>query len=178
MEINAILLPILRMVRNALERALRKGWAIDPLRDIKKMKKLVGGMTQVDYVTLCQTVFGEARGESRLGRIGIVHAILNRVEKKSWYGKSVKAVCLKDQQFSCWLKDDPNSAKAKGMSWYNANDLLIYRDVNQALSWWADGIDITKGATHYHTTSVHPFWSKGKDPITQIGVHKYYKNID
>lgn len=38
-------------------------------------------------------------------------------------------------------------------------------------------IDITEGATHYHTTNVSPYWanSRGMAKVTTVGTHIFYK---
>jgi len=60
----------------------------------------------VEY--MARTLWGEARGESEEGQVAVGHVIKNRVEKKTWYGKTIKDVCLKKWQFSCWNENDPN----------------------------------------------------------------------
>ena len=39
-------------------------------------------------------------------------------------------------------------------------------------------VDETKGATHYHTQDIHPYWAKDKDPCYVVGNHVFYNNID
>jgi hypothetical protein len=57
------------------------------------------------------TVYGEARGENRAGRIAVATVILERVEHRDWDGKTIEDVCLWPYQFSCYLPKDPNRAK-------------------------------------------------------------------
>ncbi|MFH2011697.1 MAG: cell wall hydrolase [Pseudomonadota bacterium] len=54
------------------------------------------------------TIFAEARGEPREGRIGVGSTILERVDHRDWDGETIKSVCLWPYQFSCYLPDDPN----------------------------------------------------------------------
>jgi len=35
--------------------------------------------------------------------------------------------------------------------------------------------DITKKATHYHNTSVDPYWVGGMNLVAQIGNHIFYR---
>ena len=67
----------------------------------------------VDIDTLARTIYGEARGESRQGKIAVACVILNRVKRKKMCGwreingykvATVAATCLKPWQFSCWNK--------------------------------------------------------------------------
>ena len=54
------------------------------------------------------TIFAEARGEPREGRIGVGSTILNRVDHRDWDGTTIMSVCLWPYQFSCYLPGDPN----------------------------------------------------------------------
>ena len=54
------------------------------------------------------TMWAEARGESREGKIAVGTVILERVDHRSWDGNTVQEVCLYPYQFSCYLKSDPN----------------------------------------------------------------------
>lgn len=63
---------------------------------------------QDDEQIFALTLYGEARGESREGRIAVGTVILNRVDRRGWMGRTIKEVCLKPYQFSCFLPDDPN----------------------------------------------------------------------
>ena len=57
------------------------------------------------------TIYGEARGESRDGKIAVGSVILERVDHRDWDGKTIKEVCLMPYQFSCYLPADPNYYK-------------------------------------------------------------------
>ena len=35
--------------------------------------------------------------------------------------------------------------------------------------------DVTNGATHYHSVSVQPYWSKSMKVTAKIGNHIFYK---
>jgi hypothetical protein len=59
------------------------------------------------------TIYGEARGESRAGRIAVGTVILERAEHRGWDGKTIEEVCLWPYQFSCYLPSDPNRATLK-----------------------------------------------------------------
>ena len=59
---------------------------------------------------LARTIVGEARGEGHTGMVAVANVVMNRVAKPSWWGRTVKDVCLKPYQFSCWNVGDPNRA--------------------------------------------------------------------
>jgi len=54
------------------------------------------------------TIYAEARGETREGRIAVGTVILERVDHRSWDGKTIEEVCLWPYQFSCFLPNDRN----------------------------------------------------------------------
>lgn len=54
------------------------------------------------------TIYGEARGETKAGKIAVCSVILERVDHRNWDGKTIQEVCLWPYQFSCFLPDDPN----------------------------------------------------------------------
>jgi len=53
------------------------------------------------------TIYAEARGEIRAGRIAVGTVILERVDHRGWDGDNIIDVCLWPFQFSCYLKYDP-----------------------------------------------------------------------
>jgi N-acetylmuramoyl-L-alanine amidase len=74
-------------------------------------------MSDIDI--LARTIYGEARGEKIGGMEAVASVVINRVkraEKKNgryWWGNSVRDVCLKKWQFSCWNVNDPNRKKIR-----------------------------------------------------------------
>lgn len=124
---------------------------------------------------LARTVFGEARGETRLGRIAVAHVILNRAAQGGWWGDTVITVCLKPMQFSCWNDSDPNRVLLLEADFENA----IYRECYEAalIAYNGNEADPTGGACHYHALHVSPAWAKDR-PFITIGRHKFYKDIN
>lgn len=139
-------------------------------------------LTESDLDTLIRTIHGEARGEPMLGKVAVAHVILNRVRNPSWWSRkagadipddTVRAVCLKPWQFSCWNHNDPNRAEIIKAT---APEL---RDESTAAGYATSGIwaDPTGGACHYHTVGLTPPWSQGRKPDLQIGGHVFYRGI-
>ncbi len=131
----------------------------------------------LDHIeVLALTIWGEARGESTLGRAAVACVIINRVDANSWYGKSIKDVCLKAWQFSVWNEDDPNREKMLSLS---ENDpLFIECKTIAELAAHNNLSDQTRGATHYHTDSISPNWADNKTSVMRLGSHVFYNNID
>lgn len=125
--------------------------------------------------TMARTVYGEARGESDVGKAAVAWVIKNRAVKPGWWGKDIASVCLKRSQFSCWNADDPNASKCAAVD--ESNDALRHiKAICQAV---LDGSipDPTNGATHYHTKQVAPPWAATALPCAVIGNHLFYKGV-
>ena len=115
---------------------------------------------------LTRTVYGEARGESADGQAAVAWVILNRASKRrSYMGTTIKEVCLKPQQFSCWNANDPNRATLLSL---NTNDPL-YKSIHEIVVQVLNGTrpDKTHGSLHYHASSmsIKPKWTNGKTPV-------------
>lgn len=125
---------------------------------------------------LARTIYGEARGEGLLGMVGVAAVVLNRVKKRSWWGRTVERVCKKKWQFSCWLENDPNRPAIEkvtvGCPVFSTCLNVAALAVNGLL------LDPTKGACHYHTKNINPKWAKDKQPCAKIGNHLFYNDID
>lgn len=125
---------------------------------------------------MARTIYGEARGESRLGQIAVAHVILNRSKSDKWFGGTVEEVCRRKWQFSCWNSDDPNLPKLRMVDLGDeAFRSCMFAALGAINGWFPDP---TGKATHYHAKSVNPDWAKGQKPTKTIGVHKFYAGID
>ncbi len=134
---------------------------------------------------LARTIFGEARGEGLKGQEAVASVIINRVQhaqksKKQfqrgyWWGHDVVSVCLKPYQFSCWNADDPNAAYIQSIDEGHAVFEQCLRVARRAVKGLL--IDLTQGATHYHTNAILPHWAKGQTPTVTIGDHVFYRLV-
>ena len=132
--------------------------------------------TALDIDTLARTIYGEARSESQQGKRAVAFVVLNRVAKQTWYGKTVLGVCKRRWQFSCWNPNDPNREKLLAVTLDKPSFQNAYCAALSVLCGHA-GADPTIGATHYHTPSVAPRWSRGKVPVVQIGKHLFFNDV-
>jgi len=127
--------------------------------------------------TLARTLWGEARGEPRLGKEAVAAVVLNRVRRgpPERFGATITEVCRKPQQFSCWNADDPNRDRLERVDRSDPAFVECIEIAEQAV----DGIleDPTVGSDHYHTIDVSPDWARGKMPVKTIGRHRFYNNI-
>lgn len=128
-----------------------------------------------DITVMAGTLWGEARNQGDEGMIAVGNVIMNRVKAQTWYGHSVKTVCLKKWQFSCWNENDPNYKKILELDW---RDDAFCKCLSLSYYFSKNVIDDnTNGATHYHTKSISPKWAEGKTPCAEIGDHLFYNDI-
>ena len=134
-----------------------------------------------DVLTMARTIYGEARGESRLGKIAVACVILNRYKAKKWFaGKTIAETCTfcvkgsKYHQFSCWNDDDPNKKKIENMTAVQLGE--CYEVAEKVIN--GEIKDIVGGACHYHTVNLSPAWARGKKPDFKIGNHLFYCGIE
>lgn len=110
------------------------------------------------------TIDGEARGEPIDGQIAVGEVIRNRARRLR---RTVPAVVLAPEQFSCWSTHDPNRIAAALMD--TADPSVVAWQVS------ADSQSV-KGATLYHTAGVTPSWASAPTVhfVAQIGRHLFY----
>jgi cell wall hydrolase len=126
-----------------------------------------------DLDTMSRTVYGEARNQSYFGQVAVAWVIKNRSFRPERFGSSIKDVCLRPLQFSCWNVNDPNRAiiiaatldAIPFLRAYSVSALVILGDV----------ADPTGGADHYHAAGIQPFWANSMHQTCQIGAHIFYK---
>ncbi len=130
-----------------------------------------------ETMILAKTLYGEARSEGLAGIEAVANVILNRVKHAKqcgffWWGNTIKEVCLKPFQFSCWNNGDKNrpllDRDLSGDVIFGVCLRVAVRAIKGLLP------DTTKGATHYHTKSVHPKWAHALVPCAEIGQHLFY----
>lgn len=126
-----------------------------------------------------RTLYGEARGEvAKFGDVSlkaVANTIINRFKEQSWYGRTIKDVCLKSWQFSCWNKGDPNLAILLAPQITCRVFDVCLKIADQFLKRGDAVADVTHGANHYHHRKLFPSWTVKKRPTCQIGNHIFYK---
>jgi len=121
---------------------------------------------------LAATIFFEARGETTDGMYAVADVVMNRVAHEK-FPDTVCRVVYFPRAFSYThdgLSDhmedypQPDDVEARIEAFIIAKDVLEGNTL------------VGTTATHYHTTSVAPFWSVHKDFAIdgQIGVHIFY----
>lgn len=127
-----------------------------------------------DIELLAGVMLGEARGELRLGRIGVGLTVKTRVSHPRWWGRSWREVILKKFQFSCWLDHNAEVIKSEredvSTLWKSMKELAesIYN---------GDTVDFIGMPTHYHSSRIFPDWASGMKRLMQIGSHVFYRDL-
>ena len=152
-----------------------------------------------DAACLTENMYHEARSDGYAGMYATTMVVMNRVSdwrypdtvcdvvkegplRESWKTAQHKNLSAEDRvfypvrnkcQFS-WYCD------GKADTMHDQDSLYIAREIaHLVLSHYETEVivDITEGATHYHATSVSPYWIGGRDmaKVTQIGSHIFYR---
>lgn len=129
---------------------------------------------------LGRTVWGESRGGSPELWAGVTWSIKNRLAIPERYGATVQEVCLRAEQYDCWMPGAPNS-----MGWTNwlatitaAGNLFL--SVAEAVgdAWASPGPDPVDGATHYYASYIPaPYWAAKAIQTVQIGNTLFFKGV-
>jgi len=138
-------------------------------KSLDAMPKPSGGRA---WACLTEALYFEARGESLKGMAGVAEVILNRVDDPR-YPNSVCSVINQGTgrlfrcQFTYTCDGRPETM----------TDRSAYTEVGKIARLMLDGAPrrLTNGATHYHTKSVNPRWSRVFPRTTTIGFHHFYR---
>lgn len=126
-----------------------------------------------DWQCLTEAVYFEARGESLDGQVAVAEVILNRVDSPL-YPRTVCGVVQQRGGGGCQFSYVCDG-KADRMHEKAAADLAAR--IARAMLDGAPRL-LTDGATHFHTRSVRPGWSKRFPRTAEIGSHLFYRQPD
>ena len=122
-------------------------------------------------VCLALNIYHEARDQSTSGQLSVAEVTLNRVESKH-YPNNVCGVVYQKGKSACafsWTCDGASDATHEKEAWEKSlsiAEIMLDKDST---------ITVVDGATHYHATSVTPYWADDLKKIKQIGDHIFYK---
>lgn len=134
--------------------------------------------------TVAMTIWAEAGAELIEGQVAVGCVLRNRLLLPKRFNDTWKEVCLDKWQFSCWIPQGGEDNYRRLMTRCDAALKGVNPWPAQAL-WIAQGIiansiqDRVAGATHYYASWMKkpPTWSVGVEPVTVIGVHRFYKGV-
>ncbi|ERN43196.1 cell Wall hydrolase [Rubidibacter lacunae KORDI 51-2] len=132
----------------------------------------------VDIDVLARTIWGEARGEKRLGKTAVAWVVRNRASRSPSYGwpPTIRQVCQQPWQFSCWNENDPNRDKLLTVNVSNSE----FRESQEIAKKVLNGEipDPTNGADHFFANYIStPDWARGQSIVAEIGVHLFYRLV-
>jgi N-acetylmuramoyl-L-alanine amidase len=124
---------------------------------------------QTEKQIVAAVIICEAGGEGANGMQAVANVIANRAAK----GKTPLQVVTRKHQFECITKDLNNlqnfvNKASKHPKWQQALN-MSEKIANKNLP------DITGGSTHFHNTSMTPYWAKKIEFKVKIGGHLFYK---
>jgi len=128
---------------------------------------------------LTALIWGEARGETAIGKLAVGCVVRNRTIDKRW-PDTYQEVILQPYQFSSFNSDDPNYKTTLDALRPSCNGNwgdIAWRECR----WAAQSIighhcqDFTHGANHYYATNIKtPYWVAGVRPSFMWGPHFFY----
>jgi len=126
------------------------------------MIRPIPGLTldaQPEGIILRMLCWGEARGESPLGKLAVLWVVHNRAMKTD---STLKAEALRPLQFSCFNANDPNRGKML-KAWEDDPVGWAVCDAVASLYEARQTTDPTDQATHYYVAKMKnpPAWGRG-----------------
>lgn len=133
------------------------------------------------------TAYGEAASEGAEGMMAVLNVVRNRAQQPNTYADKTilaaqgiwHAVVLKTKQFSAFNVGDPVRPKLEALA--QTFDSSIKSNTSLAKAYQLAKMavagtlgDNTGGATHYHTSSILPYWAGSLSEIGSIGAHVFY----
>lgn len=136
------------------------------------LSKLPPAKGSSEWRCLTEALYFEARGESVKGQFAVAEVILNRVDSARFPNTACKVVNQgTGRRFQCQFSytcDGRNEDIHEQAAWNRAGKVArILMDGTKR--------DLTLGATHYHTKSVRPRWSRVFARTVTIGAHHFYR---
>lgn len=115
-------------------------------------------------ICLAAVIYFEARSEPPDAQAAVARVVLERVASSS-YPDDICAVAFQNKQFSAFN----NGFQPIKEPWSWRTSMLIAQAVLDD-----PGVAPIQHATHYHTTSVSPYWADDFTYLGQSGEHLFY----
>lgn len=120
-------------------------------------------------------VWREARGESADGIAAVVHSVLNRVAKPSWWGKNVLEVVSKKFQYSS-IADPKDIQLTKWPKPGEESFAVVHEIVVGVLSGLISN-PVPTADSYYDISISAPFWATPENFVKQVGRLRFH-NVD
>ena len=123
---------------------------------------------------LAEALYFEARGETIKGQFAVAEVIMNRV-KSARFPNSICGVINQGtgRKYQCQFTYTCDGIPER------IHEPQAWERVGKVARAILDGrapMNLTDGATHYHTTAVRPRWSRTYTKTAAIGVHVFYRH--
>jgi hypothetical protein len=122
---------------------------------------------------LAEALYFEARGETVKGQFAVAEVILNRVKSERFPSSACGVINQgTGKKYQCQFTYTCDGYKEV------IEEPRAFERVSKIARIALDGLapELTKGATHYHTTAVKPRWSKVYTKTAAIGDHIFYRH--
>lgn len=148
-----------------------------PQGEVKFVKSWIDSQPKAtgdeNWQCLSEALYFEARGETVKGQFAVAEVIMNRVESAR-FPSSVCGVINQGtgRKYQCQFTYTCDGHPER------ISEPQAYERVSKVARAVLDerAPDLTKGATHYHTTAVRPKWSRVYTKTAAIGVHLFYRH--
>lgn len=130
---------------------------------------IASNYTQSEVDCMSLAVYGEARGESKMGQLMVMDVINNR-KVSSRYPNHICDVIKQHRQFSFWSG-----------RYSSPKDKVTYKKIQSLVDEYTSGIwggglnGISKGSMWYHASNIRPRWSYKLSKVWHIDNHIFYK---
>ncbi len=137
---------------------------------LEYLQSLPAPTGDAEWQCLTKALYFEARGESLMGQFAVAEVILNRVDSPK-YPNTVCGVVEQGGKGACQFSYTCDGARDT-MAEKGAADLA-----GRIARVMLDGAprNLTYGATHFHTRSVKPSWTRRFERTASIGAHLFYR---
>ena len=141
---------------------------------IPTLQAQAGHLSEYDRQIVASCMVLEAGCDGAEGMQAVLNVILTRADG---YLHQLVPQTLKHGAFSCmssvWNTPTPNYSPLISRAQNQGN---VYSQALQLISIMEQGLlwDNTYGATHYHATTIRPYWVSAMSYITTIGGHHFY----
>tara|TARA_B100001093_G_C26836771_1_gene1018674 strand:+ start:807 stop:1307 length:501 start_codon:yes stop_codon:yes gene_type:complete len=131
---------------------------------------------------MAKNIYFEAGNQPLAGKVAVAQVVLNRVQHHE-YPEDICSVVYQAKWFTNWKGNQMPVKNKCQFSWFCDGKSDIPED---SRTWdlclsiatrvmYNDWEDITEGATHYHASSVYPYWADSLNKTVQINGHIFYK---
>lgn len=125
---------------------------------------------------LQENIYFEARGEGQAGMVAVAKVTMNRAEHPR-YPSSVCGVVKQKYKGICQFSWFCDGSKKNGPKLIRDAERVAWEKAGEIARSAFEGTlrTVVGSATHFHTTSVRPSWSKRIQRIVRVGSHIFYR---